>query len=47
MKVKAAIHYEFHKRLEKLKTCYGPFNPDADTRSLFRYSRPYHIHFHL
>ena len=30
--LEALFHYEFHARLEKLKTCYGPFNPDADTR---------------
>jgi hypothetical protein len=34
----ALLHFEFHARLEKLKTCYGPFNPDADTRRVFNYS---------
>jgi hypothetical protein len=36
--LEALFHFEFHDRLEKLKTCYGPFNPDADTRKVFRYS---------
>jgi hypothetical protein len=31
----ALFHCEFHARLEKLKACYGPFNPDADTRRIF------------
>ena len=30
--LEALFHFEFHTRLERLKTCYGPFNPDADTR---------------
>jgi hypothetical protein len=34
----ALFHFEFHARLEKLKTCYRPFNPDADTRHVFTYS---------
>ena len=38
--LKALFHFEFHKRLEKLKASYGPFNPDADTRKTFRYSEP-------
>lgn len=38
--LEALLHYEFHNRLQKLKACYGPFNPDADTRYLFRYSEP-------
>lgn len=32
------FHYEFHQRLETLKNCYTPFNPDADTRPLHSYS---------
>ena len=28
----ALFHFEFHQRLESLKNCYAPFNPDADTR---------------
>lgn len=28
-------HFEFHKTLETLKTCYAPINPDTDTRALF------------
>jgi hypothetical protein len=27
----AVFHYQFHQRLETLKDCYAPFNPDADT----------------
>lgn len=27
-------HFEYHRRLEKLKTAYAPFDPDADTRPL-------------
>jgi hypothetical protein len=34
----ALFHFEFHARLEKLKACYGPFNPDADTRRIFNTS---------
>ena len=29
--LEAILHYEFHQRLETLKDCYAPFNPDADT----------------
>ena len=36
--LEALFHFEFHKRLETLKDCYAPFNPDADTRTLFSYS---------
>jgi len=36
--LEALFHFEFHARLEKLKTCYRPFNPDADTRHVFNYS---------
>jgi hypothetical protein len=38
--LEALFHFEFHTRLEKLKTCYGPFNPDADTRKVYSYSAP-------
>ena len=36
--LEALFHFEFHTRLERLKTCYGPFNPDADTRKVYNYS---------
>jgi hypothetical protein len=36
--LEALFHYEFHGRLEKLKACYNPFNPDADTRHITHYS---------
>jgi hypothetical protein len=36
--LEAIFHFEFHGRLEKLKACYAPFNPDADTRGVFNYS---------
>jgi hypothetical protein len=36
--LEALFHFEFHKRLETLKNCYAPFNPDADTRPLLSYS---------
>jgi hypothetical protein len=32
--LEALFHFEFHQRLETLKNCYTPFNPDADTRLL-------------
>jgi hypothetical protein len=35
--LEALFHFEFHDRLETLKNCYAPFNPDADTRSLIEY----------
>jgi hypothetical protein len=38
--LEALFHFEFHTRLEKLKTYYGPFNPDADTRKVYNYSEP-------
>ncbi len=38
--LEALFHFEFHSRLERLKTCYGPFNPDADTRKVYNYSEP-------
>jgi hypothetical protein len=38
--LEALFHFEFYKRLEKLKASYGPFNPDADTRKVFHYSEP-------
>ncbi|MBT8352636.1 MAG: DUF3754 domain-containing protein, partial [Deltaproteobacteria bacterium] len=31
------IHFEFHHQAERLKDCYAPFNPDADTRSIYTY----------
>jgi len=36
--LEALFHFEFHARLEKLKVCYRPFNPDTDTRLMFNYS---------
>jgi hypothetical protein len=36
--LEAIFHFEFHGHLEKLKACYAPFNPDADTRGLQKYS---------
>jgi len=36
--LEALFHFEFHARLEKLKNCYRPFNPDADTRHIYDYS---------
>lgn len=33
------IHFEYHRQLEKLKDCYAPFNPDADTQSKAVYSK--------
>jgi hypothetical protein len=33
----ALFHFEFHHRLETLKNCYAPFNPDADTHPLKDY----------
>lgn len=36
--LESLIHFEFHRRLEKLKTGYAPFNPDADTRIVQTYS---------
>ncbi|MBT8372218.1 MAG: DUF3754 domain-containing protein, partial [Deltaproteobacteria bacterium] len=36
--LEALFHFEFHNRLETLKNCYAPFNPDADTRAVFSYS---------
>jgi hypothetical protein len=31
----ALYHHEFHARFETLKDAYAPFDPDADTRTLF------------
>lgn len=36
--LEAIFHFEFHGHLEKLKACYAPFNPDADTRGVQQYS---------
>ena len=36
--LEALFHFEFYSHLEKLKTSYAPFNPDADTRSVLKYS---------
>jgi len=37
--LEALFHFEFHRRLEALKNCYAPFNPDADTRLDGDYTR--------
>ena len=37
--LEALFHFEFHRRLEALKNCYAPFNPDADTRLVGDYTR--------
>ena len=36
--LESLIHFEFHYQVEMLKDCYAPFNPDADTRSIYTYS---------
>ena len=36
--LEALFHFKFYSHLEKLKTSYAPFNPDADTRSVLKYS---------
>ena len=36
--LESLIHFEFHRKLEMLKDCYAPFNPDADTRWIYSYS---------
>lgn len=33
------LHFEFHAQLETLKESYAPFNPDADTRSVYTCSK--------
>jgi hypothetical protein len=37
--LEALFHFEFHRRLEALKNCYAPFNPDADTLLIGDYTR--------
>ena len=32
--LEAFFHFEFHRVLERLKDCYAPFDPDADTRQI-------------
>lgn len=32
--IEATFHYEFHARLEELKSAYAPFDPDADTQAI-------------
>ncbi len=36
--LKALFHFEYHRKLETLKNCHAPFNPDADTRLLTPYT---------
>lgn len=31
--LESVYHFEFHKIIESLKTCYAPFDPDTDTRA--------------
>ncbi len=35
----AVFHFEFHEKLERLKDCYAPFDPDADTQKIKRPTR--------
>jgi hypothetical protein len=35
--LEALFHYEFHSKLEKLKACYNPLNPDTDTHDIIDY----------
>jgi len=37
--LEALFHFEFHRRLEAMKNCYAPFNPDSDTRLVDGYTR--------
>jgi len=32
--LESVFHFEFHRKLEELKDCYAPFDPDADTRCI-------------
>lgn len=34
--LKSLLHQEFHERLEQLKDAYAPFDPDPDTRRVYR-----------
>ncbi len=36
--LESLLHFEFHHQIEMLKECYAPFNPDADTQSVYTYS---------
>jgi hypothetical protein len=36
--LEAVFHFEFHERLETLKNCFSPFNPDSDTQSFATYT---------
>lgn len=36
--LESLIHFEFHHQAEMLKDCYAPFNPDADTQSIYTYT---------
>jgi hypothetical protein len=36
--LESLIHFEFRHKVEMLKDCYSPFNPDADTRLNYEYS---------
>ena len=37
--LEALFHFEFYQRLETLKNCFAPFDPDADTRLMAGFSR--------
>jgi hypothetical protein len=41
--VSIVFHFEYYQRLEKLKSAYAPFDPDADTRTLFRQPAEEHL----
>jgi hypothetical protein len=30
--IESIFHFEFHEKLDELKECYAPFDPDSDTR---------------
>ena len=36
--LESLIHFDFHHQAEMLKDCYAPFNPDADTQSIYTYT---------
>ena len=38
--LEATLHYEFHKRLEDLKSLYTGFNPDNDTHTIAGLTKP-------
>ncbi|BBM82636.1 TMEM143 family protein [Candidatus Uabimicrobium amorphum] len=36
--LESVYHFKFHEKLEKMKQCYYPFNPDIDTRKFRKYT---------